>query len=184
MKPIHLCIPVLKRYDLLRELLVSLHASTVRPHSIHVIDNGRNPELLADAMRETPVGTQTDLFIPDMPMGLAVAWNWFIHHVPEERLICNDDSCIEKIGMFDESISPGYAYFEDCDYVERMIMAGVPITGVNCGVEHLGSQTLERNSPAEWTAHHEKFLIAQENFVKKWGRTPGVPGPHWPKVQA
>lgn len=216
---IHVCIPVLKRYDLLSDLLMSLHASTVKPHTVHVIDNGRQPERVAVAMASTPEGCLTDIFIPDAPMGLAEAWNWFICHVPEERLICNDDitfsphsletliakrgefvsalpgsnacscfllrdSCVEKVGLFDESISPGYAYFEDCDYVERIIMAGIvpAITPCECGVNHVGSQTIMSNNQDEWNEHHRRFLLAQSNFVAKWGRLPNVPGPHWPKA--
>lgn len=216
MKPIHICVPVLKRYDLLRNMLRSLEQSTVRPAVVHVIDNGRDRERLLGAMADLSKDIKTDVFIPDVAMGLAEAWNWFITHVPEERLICNDDitfistsledllktegdfvsalpgsnacscfllrdSCVKKVGLFDELISPGYAYFEDCDYVERMIMHGIPITGKLCGVEHLGSQTLEKNNATEWQRHHERFGIAQTNFVAKWGRLPHVPGPHWPR---
>jgi GT2 family glycosyltransferase len=204
MKTLHLCIPVLKRHDLLRQLLLSLHDSTVRP-VVHVIDNGRNPATLS----LINTGFAVDLFTPTAALGLAESWNWFIKNVPEERLISNDDltftstsleklittpgdfvsalagtnacscfllrdSCVAKVGLFDETISPGYAYFEDCDYVERMLLAGVKITGVECGVVHLGSQTLAKNSPSEWAAHNDKFLIAQSNFIKKYGRLPDL----------
>lgn len=211
MKTAHVCIPTLKRYDLLANLLDSLTRSTAKP-VVHIIDNGGRFDRSRDYgfdVHVEPVG----------PMGLASAWNWFIKNVPEERFICNDDitfapnsleemmkvpgdfvsalpgsnacscfllrdSCVEKVGLFDEEISPGYAYFEDCDYVERMIMNKIPITGIICGVDHVGSQTLAANDANEWNEHHRRFLLAQQNFVAKWGRMPNVPGPHWPKAEA
>lgn len=207
---VHVCVPVLKRYDLLRELLVSLRESTVIPR-VYVLDNGHNTTALQQAI--DGFGTwvwpsiNVHTYTPDQPMGVAESWNWFIGHVPEERLIANDDvtfapesiakmaetpgdfvtalpgsnacscfllrdSCVEKVGLFDETISPGYAYYEDCDYVERMILLGIPITGVLCDVGHKGSQTLEVSTPEEMKRHHERFLLARSNFVKKWGRMP------------
>jgi hypothetical protein len=215
---IHVCVPVLKRYDLLRNMLASLEQSAAEPGAIYVIDNGLDQIAVDEAVNgfSFPVIVQR----PDRQLGLAEAWNWFIQNVPAERLICNDDlifapqslaaleakqgdfvsalpgsnacscfllrdSCVEKVGLFDEEISPGYAYFEDCDYVERMIEKGIPITGCNeAGVVHLGSQTIAMNSPAEWQRHHDRFALAQNNFVKKYGRLPHVPGPHWPKAEA
>lgn len=215
---IHVCIPVLKRYDLLGNMLSSLRASTVEPTAVYILDNGQNAGAVSDAADHCafPVIIQT----PDEPLGLAAAWNWFIDNVAEERLICNDDlifapqslemlektagafvsalpgsnacscfllrdECVTRVGKFDEAISPGYAYFEDCDYVERMIEQRIPITGCSeSGVLHVGSQTIASNTEAEWTRHHERFEIAQRNFVAKWGRMPNVPGPHWPKVEA
>lgn len=199
---------MLKRYDLLRNMLMSLDGSTVQPKMVYVIDNGRDSIRLAMAM----IGLPMTVFTPDEPMGLAEAWNWFIKNVPEERLIANDDlffhshslenmvntagdfvsalagsnacscfllrdSCVQKVGTFDETISPGYAYYEDCDYVERMIQQGVRITAVEAGVIHVGSQTIAQNSPAEWERHHERFALAQRNFIKKWGRMPDVNRP-------
>lgn len=214
MKPVHVCVPVLKRYDLLRELMLSLVESFVHPATIYVIDNGNQPGLVREAAIETKM--PTEIVTPTSPLGVAEAWNWFIKNVPEERLIVNDDirfgresigamvvkegdfvsalagsnacscfilrdSCVDRVGLFDELISPGYAYFEDCDYIERMIMQGIPITGVECGVLHGGSQTLAANTSQEMARHNERFMIAQTNFIAKWGRTPNVPGPHWPR---
>lgn len=217
MKPIHVCVPVLKRYDLLRNLLLSLGSSTVRPTMVHIVDNGLDPARMH--VTRAVCDFSTDVFQPNEPMGVAESWNWFIDHVPEERIICNDDlvfaadsiekliategafvsalpgsnacscfllrdECISKVGQFDETISPGYAYFEDCDYVERMIEQKIPITGCECGVVHIGSQTIAVNDAEAWQKHNDRFLLAQNNFVKKWGRLPNVPGPHWPKVEA
>src|ERR1051326_3972423 len=181
-KDLHLCVPVIRRYDLLRELMLSLRWSTVKPHTVHIIDNGRSPEKLVAALygMELP----TDIFIPDKSMGVAESWNWFILHVPEERLIVSDDitfswrslqllletpgdcvtatrghafscfllrdSCIERVGLFDDTISPGYAYFEDLDYEERMTQLGIPIIHVDdSGVSHARSATLASFSEQE-----------------------------------
>lgn len=209
MADLHLCVPVLKRYDLLKNLLLSLEYSTVQPHTVHVVDNGRDRERMIAALVVLPKTIQTDIMMPDEPMGLAESWNWFIENVPEERLITNDDvtfaddslekmmvapgsfvsalagtnacscfllrdECVKVVGLFDEDISPGYAYFEDCDYVERMLIHHLRITAVECGVMHLGSQTIAANSPEEWRRHDARFQIAQSNFVKKWGRLPDL----------
>lgn len=83
-----------------------------------------------------------------------------------------NDRCVEKVGLFDEEISPGYAYFEDCDYVERMVNEGLKITSVECGVVHDGSQTIAAFSAQDMDRHHQRFVKAQENFIRKWGRLP------------
>lgn len=205
---VHLCVPVLKRYDHLRQMLISLQGSTRMPAILHVIDNGHDPARLQLALSSVPDGMKVDVYTPLERMGVAEAWNWFIHQVPEERIITNDDvifspnsvedmvaaegmivsplmyagnafscflirnHCIEKIGLFDETISPGYAYFEDCDYEERLFRENINITDVNCGVEHRKSQTIAAFSPSEMNDHHTRFLAAQNRFVAKWGRLP------------
>lgn len=195
---IHICIPVLKRYDLLRELLLSLDKSETQPTKVVVIDNGQNSRELLRAI----FGTEQLVMIhtPPTPLSVAASWNWFIHHVPEERFIINDDielapgslaamlaarasfvsvgfgfscfllrdACVEKVGLFDEAISPGYAYFEDMDYLHRMRLAGVQDDVVKCDVIHKQSQTPAAYTQEEWNEHHRKFDIAQTNFRAKW----------------
>lgn len=213
MTSVNICVPVLKRYDLLADMLHGLKAqpdidwagSTLQPEAAYVLNNGRDETAALQATESLPF--QVYIWTPVIPMGVAESWNWFINNVPEERLITNDDvlfapdslqqivdtpgdfvspllgqayscfllrdSCVAKIGQFDEDISPGYAYFEDCDYSERMVEYGFRITHVeNAGVVHLKSKTIEMNDSAEMQAHHRKFIIAQENFVRKWGKMP------------
>jgi len=204
---VNVCVPVLRRYDLLQKMLKSLERSTLLPDCVYIIDNGKNAQQLKAALSDCQlslVRTKT----PEKPMGVAESWNWFLENVDEERIITNDDvlfgpdslqamvdtpgdfvsslaaehnafscfllrdSCVKAVGMFDETISPGYGYFEDCDYGERMLISGVEISGVSCGVRHLKSQTLRAASPMEANVHHRKFYIAQENYIKKWGRLP------------
>lgn len=205
---INLCIPVLKRYDLLRQLFQSLQWSTPKPDMIYVINNGQSPERMSFALTDAPCRVSVETPI-DEPWGVAKSWNWFIRNVPEDRIICNDDllfgpdslrliaastadlvweehcgfscflirdSCIEKLGMFDESISPGYGYYEDVDYLQRLDGKGTRepsaiAENVDGKVIHLKSQTLAANSPIEMNEHHRRFYIAQCNYMAKWGLT-------------
>lgn len=201
--PVTVCIPVLKRYDLLKHLLDSLNASLVKT-DVMVIDNGDDTERLDRATMDFK--GNIELYEPRKNLGVAASWNHFIDTVPEIRIICNDDiifgedsirqlvetpgdfvtateglafSCfkisdtlVEEIGLFDETISPDYAYFEDCDYEERMYASGKLITHIDCGVTHAASSTLAKATPQERRAHDIKFITAQENFRRKWGRLP------------
>lgn len=201
---IHVCVPVLKRYDLLRGLLLSLKAST-SDVKVHIIDNGLRGERLTYAMQL--MGLPFEVYTPEEPLGVAASWNTFIASVPEDRVIANDDvifaprsleqlvavdadiawaegcgfscfllrnSCVEKIGLFDATISPGYAYYEDDDYLQRIDGRGtrepsVKAMNVECGVQHLHSATLRAATQEEMQEHHRKFKIAQANYIKKWG---------------
>jgi GT2 family glycosyltransferase len=199
---VNLCVPVLKRYDLLRNLLMSLHQSTVKLERVIVIDNGRDKERLKSALVMCP--THHWVETPDKPMGVAESWNWFLQYVGEERIITNDDvlfasdsiekiiacksdlvwasgfscflirdACVAKIGLFDETISPGYGYYEDEDYLQRLDGRGTlpraaSAENVDAGVVHLKSQTLQAASHEEILEHHRRFKIAQGNYIKKW----------------
>jgi len=200
---INVCVPVLRRYDLLRNLLRSLCSSTTVPR-VFIIDNGRNRGLLDEACSDVPLDITVER--PGIPMGVAESWNWFIKRVPEERVISNDDivfasdslerlvatdaelawagygfacylirdSCVQKIGLFDETISPGYGYYEDEDYLQRLDGRGTRERSANaavveCGIQHFNSGTLKAASHEEILEHHRRFKIAQANYSKKWG---------------
>jgi len=205
------CVPTLRRYDLLRNLLVSLTKSDVQPDAVYVLDNGRNAEKVAEAVDgfAFPIVVEA----PDANLGVAGSWNWFINNVPaDEWLITNDDmtfapqtidkmqetegdlvfgfgfscylirrSCVEKLGLFDEAISPNYGYFEDIDYTERAYAAGLRSsmvdahdTGLVHGDGKEASCTYRAGTEAEIAEHWRKYKIAQANFVKKWGAEPQV----------
>lgn len=203
--PVSVCVPVLKRYDMLKNLLASLRESTLKPSAVCIIDNGQDHYKLGDAVADA--GLTLELWTPNRPLGVAESWNWFIRDVTQERIIVNDDvtfapdslhrmveapgpvvsgllgsnafscflirdECVAKVGLFDETISPGYAYFEDCDYHQRMLKEGLDITGVECSVKHIGSATLASRSSAEVDDHNRRFLIAQTNYLAKWGKLP------------
>lgn len=196
------CVPTLKRYDLLKKLLLSLERSTLRP-AVFVIDNGRNANRRNAAIGVSPL--EVHVYVPEEPMGVAASWNWFLDNVPEERVISNDDiefapgsleamvaspaslvwasgfscflirdECVAKVGRFDETISPGYGYYEDDDYLQRLDGRGTrgrasTAENVECGVVHHHSQTLKVASSAEYEEHHRKMRIAQQNYMQKWG---------------
>lgn len=84
------------------------------------------------------------------------------------------DYVVNKIGFFDETISPNYAYFEDNDYFRRIQLSGMitPVP-VLVNVKHSTSSTLKGFTAIEKKEHHRKFKIAKENYIKKWGGTPG-----------
>lgn len=195
---IHVCVPVLTRYDLLENLLRSLHGSIAPIEKVVVVDNG------LQHWRPETNALSVEVFTPAVSMGLAETWNWFIKHVPEERFIVNDDiefaphsleamiasqapfvscsfgfscfllrdACVQTVGLFDETLSPGYAYFEDMDYLRRMRLAGVIDDVVMCDVAHHQSATPEKYSKEQWDAHHEKFALAQNNYTAKWAGDP------------
>lgn len=201
---INVCVPVLKRYDLLRELLLSLHDSQVMPDRVCVINNGRDVERLNFALSACPVPFWAEL--PKEPMGVAESWNWFVDNVPEDRVIVNDDvsfapdsltklvaskadlvwaagcgfscfimrdACVQKVGRFDEDISPGYGYYEDEDYLQRLDGRGTRepsavAENVECGVRHVHSATLKAATDSELLEHHRRFRIAQRNYMRKW----------------
>lgn len=205
-KPIHIGVPVLRRYDLLRLMLLSAAAGSVKPDKVWIIDNGRQHDKVVDAIVGLPF--PVDVCQPEIPLGVAESWNWFIDNLSEERIITNDDitftrgalqamrdtpgdlvfghgySCylirdsgVRKVGKFDESISPGYAYWEDIDYdirVRQFIEGGGEWVQVNapCEVLHGGSQTNEWATPHEISEHHRKFNIAKNNMIQKWGHIP------------
>jgi hypothetical protein len=84
------------------------------------------------------------------------------------------DKIFNTIGEFDESISPNYAYFEDNDYAYRMkLHGGFNRKYVEANVNHLGSATLKVFTDEEERAHHNRFRLAKENYVAKWGGMPG-----------
>ncbi len=203
-KPISICIPVLKRYDLLRELLLSLHKSTVMPEAVYIINNGLDREKLDAVLDASPVSIFVDT--PEQNLGVAASWNRFIMETEDDRVIVNDDvtfapeslalltacpadlvwasglgfacfvlrdSCVEKVGMFDETISPGYGYYEDEDFLQRLDGRGTKpavatAENVECGAAHFHSATLKASSHDEIIDHHRKFLIARGNYIKKW----------------
>ena len=84
------------------------------------------------------------------------------------------DKVVELVGLFDEMISPNYAYFEDNDYHRRMIKEGIELRGIaGCRIDHSNSSTLQRFTSLERRRHHNNFSRARTNYVRKWGGTPG-----------
>jgi GT2 family glycosyltransferase len=110
-----------------------------------------------------------DYFVTDAviyPAGIPAANSFSCYVIP--------DNVVEKVGYFDEKISPNYGYFEDNDYYRRMLMNGIHLIGIgNCRLGHSGSSTLNGFIGAEQRNHHLKFKTAEKNYVRKWGGVPG-----------
>jgi GT2 family glycosyltransferase len=86
---------------------------------------------------------------------------------------CVSNYIVSKVGLFDEKISPNYAYFEDNDYFYRLGLAGIGTKSFeNCIINHNVSSTLKRFSPIELQDHHSRFNKAGRNYIKKWGGLP------------
>lgn len=198
---VNVCIPTLNAVDDFWKCVESLQNSSVEC-KIYVIDNGGFVEKRYENML---------IHRPVSNLGVAGSWNYFIDHIPETRVITNDDiifdkdalkylmefysednlvvpenlnsafSCyllpqnvINKVGKFDEWISPRYAYFEDNDYSYRMSMQNIGIVrAVGSLVEHVGSSTLKHFDKQKEREHHDKFRFAREHYKQKWGGEPG-----------
>jgi len=82
------------------------------------------------------------------------------------------DSLIEKIGYFDDAISPNYAYFEDNDFARRMRLAGIPLDESGAEAIHGHSSTLRAFNQKQLQDHNRRFELARNNYIKKWGGLP------------
>jgi hypothetical protein len=197
-----------------------LRKSTVKPDFIHIINNGANWTELAKALGSAWPKEEFEIATKLPALGVAASWNWFIEHVPEERIITNDDmvfapqsiasmvqthgdivmgcgfscflirdSCVKQIGLFDEEISPGYAYYEDEDYHQRIreaydtarevTMADAPNNGLIHGDGVDGSSTYRAGTPEEISDHWRRHHIAHMNFLAKWGAEPSELRKRW-----
>jgi len=207
---VDVCITVLNRYDLLRKCLESLIIAK-RRGKVFVIDNGTNSEKMAECVKDLPfdvivlntrrlgLAESWNIFIANTS-GSRIISNDDIEFSADsiETLAkCSADlvfpqgigyscfllrdSCVNKIGKFDESISPGFAYFEDCDYTNRIevyckenpadpiAMEDVP----NHGIAHTKNGTQRAIiSESEKIEYKRRYFTAQENFTAKWGSLP------------
>jgi GT2 family glycosyltransferase len=87
-------------------------------------------------------------------------------------LFALSDAAVKLVGVFDEGISPKYAYYEDNDYAYRLRLAGIKREDVETQIFHTGSATLRRYTPAEEAEHWRKFSLAKMNYILKWGGEP------------
>jgi GT2 family glycosyltransferase len=200
---ISFCIPTLNQPELLKGLVESIYKGSLQPDKIFVINNGNaNLNFLGNKVGKYKPGTNLGVaaswnyFIKNTD-GIRIISNDdlvlypdtlenFISGYKEGKLNCIlnsginafsffgiDNSVIDKVGLFDESISPNYAYFEDNDYSYRMSLLGVEFNKINCKINHVGSATIKKFNQAEMSLHHKKFNLARQNYIKKWGGEPG-----------
>lgn len=177
--------------------MLSLSESTLQPDCVWIINNGTKLLSYGDNVHvftpERPLGVAEswNWFLRNVPEERVIS-NDDIRLAPGslEALVRSDgdlvwsveggfslylirDTCIREIGEFDESISPGYAYYEDADYVERLKRCDrVRACDALTGATHLNSQTWQAGTQTEINEHWRRFFIAKGNFQKKWGYVP------------
>lgn len=192
--------PVIRRYELLSELMKSLKTNSLQPDGVIIVDNGgKLPEHQID------FPTNSTFVYPEKNIGVAGAWNTILDKASpgDYVIISNDDirlmshslkaivdglkehplvcahgfalfgmrrSLVDQIGWFDENFFP--AYFEDNDYVRRLRLAGMEIHEVAAGAAHVGSASLHCLPQEEQDAFSEVFAKIRSYYVRKWGRRP------------
>ena len=200
---VDVCVTVLNRYDLLRQCLESL-VTTKNVGRVFVIDNGVNPEKLDEAvsglsMEVSILNTSRlglaeswNVFINNTSNQRIIS-NDDITFSPDSiaRLTNSKadivfpqgigfscfllrDSCVSKVGQFDESLSPGFAYFEDCDYMNRIEKNGTIVAEdvTSHGITHLKNGTQHAIQENEADEYRHLYYLAQERFITKWGVLP------------
>jgi GT2 family glycosyltransferase len=85
MKEINLCIPTLRRLDLLINCIKTACSGTLLPTSIHIIDNGD----ICDALPKFTIPVR--VFNPNGNYGVARSFNRFMHNCNDYIIISNDD---------------------------------------------------------------------------------------------
>lgn len=206
MRPVYITTIVFNRHDCLANLFRSCAKSNRRPDGVYVVDHGYDESKVYALEPELDGIPLTVVTIEDP--GCALAANWFLKNVPEDRIGCGDDvefepdaigimadtpgefvipeptlnpaaccairdSCVQRIGYFDEKISPQYLYFDDTDFLRRLGLAGGRQTvAKGAFVKHVGNASLSRLTPAQHQEHVRRFNIAHENYLKKWGGEP------------
>lgn len=189
--------PVIYRYDLLCQLIVSVNRSTVQPDRIVIVNNGVGT-LLADPKQEE-INRHANV-------GVAGAWNLILESArsPESKvIIANDDvelgpndlkaivdwldQCdlvlgsgmalfgmrrrlVDVVGWFDENFFP--AYFEDNDYLRRVMLQGVNYGRVKVDATHVGSASRPPRT-GKWDEFDLSYAANKRRYWLKWGGMPG-----------
>lgn len=202
-----LCSTTWKRYDLLNKLIESAENGHRKPSKIVIFDNGNsfwhdNPKV--EIYRaQTNLGVSAgDNWLFKNIQGFKIVSNDDVELFPYTlemfyqvkdsgdllvtaglpilnafTLFSINQNVLDKVGYFDESISPNYAYFEDNDYGRRIDLAGLIRVNVATSAFHVGSGTLKALGGEEKTHHNQKFNKAKDNYIKKWGGIP--PNERW-----
>ena len=195
------CVPTLICYDLLDECIRAVNNGTVVPEHIYVVDNGGTYEnkysnvIVVKPGHNVGCAASWNYFLMNAEGPWIISNDDIIpeEHAIEEMLKAYDEnnivgstllrgnlfsffmlsqSIIDKVGYFDEKISPSYAYFEDNDYMRRCTLAGIGVVTANAVVEHKHSATLNRMPKEMKAQHNRRFELARNNYIKKWGGMP------------
>lgn len=84
---ITLCIPTIRRFDLLQQCINSALSFPCKPDKILIMDNSAGGQLEHKLFHEQPVWIHT----PPYNWGCAKSWNWFMTQNEDIIIICNDD---------------------------------------------------------------------------------------------
>jgi hypothetical protein len=90
---INLCVPTIKRYDLLSNLIESAEAGTVVPDNYIIVDNGAkiNKDDSFRKRLEKSDLPKDKIKIIECRWSVAQSWNFFIKQYDEHLIISNDD---------------------------------------------------------------------------------------------
>jgi GT2 family glycosyltransferase len=197
-----LCCGTWKRYDLLNKLIASAENGVRTPDKIVIFDNGGtfdhpNPKVeIYRPEKNLGISAADNWFAKNIP-GFKIVSNDDVELFPYTletfwqyqdkgdllvtaglpilnafTLFSVNQNVLDTVGYFDESISPGYAYFEDNDYGRRINLGGLKRTDVLTSSFHLGSGTVDVLEGEDKQNHHRKFNIAKSNYIAKWGGVP------------
>lgn len=199
---ITVCIPVLNNYLGLEREIASLENGSITPTQYLIIDNGGKLEKIFEKATiyrpESNIGVaaswnwfiknSTDIRLicnDDLLFekhNLELLRDGFVDNkintpanLSGSLFSCFmlPDKVVEIVGFFDESISPNYGYFEDNDYYYRAKLLGLQeINFINALISHNASTTLHNFDQTARRDHHERFKLAEKNYVKKWGGLP------------
>lgn len=89
--PVHLCVTVCKRQDLLPMCLHSACAGTVRPDKVYLVDQANRADLLAPALAQLSCPYEVIGLGAEKRGGEADAVNWYLMNVAEDRVIAHED---------------------------------------------------------------------------------------------
>lgn len=87
-------VPTLHRYDLLRRLIASVNAGTLRPNEVVIVDNGGK---LIDCEPPPTVTEWTRQVLLDtggVNLGVAASWNTILKKYPDDNVLMSGDDII------------------------------------------------------------------------------------------
>jgi GT2 family glycosyltransferase len=198
-------IPTLNRYDLLAKLIASAEAGAVKPRAYVVVDNGRrldafNLGVTADRiivytppknigvaaswnkLLEIAGDEQIVISNDDIELELDalekfdnafIAGHKFVGACGGWALFGQTPDVTLRVGPYDENF--GMAYYEDCDYLLRLRVAGIPVHDLGYIGAHLGNASTNGGTPEQQADVARSRERNYAYFVTKWG----ADSPRW-----
>jgi GT2 family glycosyltransferase len=91
-KTVSVLVPIFNQYGLIPQFLKALQDSTVVPDCVVYFDNGLK---IQNYLKEGDYPFKFEIYQPEKNMGTAIAWNYMIKNIGEERIIMNDDIFVQ-----------------------------------------------------------------------------------------